>query len=818
MQRKPGPFLARWMLLLAAFVALLVSLSIALPGIWLAMLGGSFYYAIAGAAGALACLWILSGRYASGVGLFAMVTIGTLLWALWEIDLKAWMHAWGFDLAGRTGLHLGLLLVMLLALAFISSESTRRSDHGLAAMILGIPLLLVALVAGGGYLVRASADNSQASAVAATDGVAPVTSTIQSTTDPEEWIAFGGTNQGQRFSTADQITPENVALLTLAWEFHTGDLPPNERVTYAFQNAPLKIGNSLFVCSNSNQVFALDPATGQAQWHFDPRVSPDAMESMQSVACRAVAYHETANASEDGKLCSRRVLLATADSRLIALDAPTGEQCRGFGNSGTVDLGEGLDSQETGFSSSTSGPAVVGDLVIVGQQISDNQRRDAPSGVTRAYSATTGELVWAWDAKRVDRPRHRLGPGEIWPRGTPNVWTVISADEQLGLVYLATGSPANDHWGGDRSKEEEAYTAAVVAVDARTGDTRWHFRTVDHDLWNYDLGAQPTLTDMEIEGEWRRVLLQGTKSGSIYVLDASSGEPLTPIERRATPQGTVEGDWTSATQQYSTGFPNFAGAPGREPELIAEEHLFGLTPLDALFCRIQFKRMRYEGIYTPPTDQGDGTLVFPGSLGGLTWGSLSVNPEQQILITNSNRLPNRVKLYPRGQVLDPPVGSGGARPDQRIAPQAGAPFGVDNSMWLSPLGVPCVAPPWGFLSATDMRTGQLLWSQPLGTAEDAGPLGIASRVRLRIGMPNLGGAVNTRSGLTFIAAARDNYLRAFDTRTGEQLWNGRLPAGGQAPPITYTHAGRQYVAIASGGDARLDTSMGDSVVVFALPQ
>lgn len=817
MHREHGPFLARWILLLAAFIALLVSFAMTLPGVWLAVLGGSLYYAIAGAAGVLACLRILSGRYGSGVGLFTLVTIGTVLWALWEVDLKGWMHAWGFDLAGRTGLHLGMLLIMLVAFAFISGEPSRRSDHGMAAMILGIPLLLLALVAGVGYLVRDSADDPQAPANAVTDRLEPVSPAVQATTEPDQWRAFGGTNEGQRFSTADQITPENVAQLQPVWEFRTGDTQPNQRVAYAFQNTPLKIGNSLFVCSNSNQVFALDPATGQEQWHFDPQVSPDTMESMLNVACRAVAYHETANAPANNQ-CTGRILVATADSRLIALDARNGEPCPNFGNNGTVDLSSGLDSQEVGFASSTSGPAVVGDLVIVGQQVSDNQRRDAPSGVTRAFSAISGELVWAWDAKRTDRPRQPLRPGESWPQGTPNVWTVISADDQLGLVYLATGSPANDHWGGDRSAQDEEYTASVVAVDARTGDTRWHFRTVDHDLWNYDLGAQPTLTDMEIDGEWRRVVMQGTKSGSIYILDARSGEPLTPIERRATPEGTVEGDWTSPTQQFSTGLPNFAGAPGREPEVIAEEHLFGLTPLDALFCRIQFKRMRYEGIYTPPTDQGEGTLVFPGSLGGLTWGGLSVNPEQQILITNNSRLPDRLKLYPRAQVLDPPVGSGGARPDQNIAPQAGAPFGAAKALWLSPLGVPCVAPPWGFLSATDMRTGQLLWSQPLGTAQDAGPLGMATRLKLRVGTPNVGGAVNTRSGLTFIAAAQDNYLRAFDTRTGDLLWDGRLPAGGQATPITYTHEGRQYLAIAAGGHAGLRTNLGDSVVAFALPQ
>ncbi len=822
-KRKPGPLLARWTLLLIAFVALLLSLAMAAAGAWLAVLGGSFYYLLAGAAGTWACWMILRGRYRAGVGLFMLVTLGTLLWALWEIDRKAWMHAWGFDLAGRTGLHLAVMLAMLIPLSFMRRRRNRQSDRRRALAILGVPVLLLALGtlvtvrwhdvtaprSGGGTANAVSAPVEQRQPGAQVGRAGAKRS-------PEEWTAFGGSNLGQRFSEAEQITPANVSRLEQVWEFNTGDEAPTDRVYYAFQNTPLKIDNSLYVCSSANQVFALDPVTGRQQWHFDPEIDPDAMEPLFSVACRTLGYHEMPSPGA-GEECPRRILLATVDSRLIALDAATGERCPSFGIDGTVDLADGMGNQAIGLSSSTSGPAVVGDLAIIGQQVSDNQRRDAPSGVTRAFDAITGEFRWAWDAKRTENTQQALAEGEIWPRGTPNVWTLISADEELGLVYLATGNAANDHWGGDRDPEDEEYTSSVVAVDAQTGATRWHFRTVDHDLWDYDLGAQPTLLDMEFEGAPRRVLVQGAKTGSIFVLDAATGEPLFPIERRAAPQGAVRGDWTAPSQPQASAFPNFAGAPGREPERIDESHVFGLTPFDALFCRIQFRRMRYEGIFTPPTDQGDGMLLMPGTIGGLNWGGVSVNPEEQILITNNSRLPNRVQLYPRHQVDDQPIGRGGARPDQDIAPQAGAPFGVDRPMWLSPLGVPCIAPPWGYLSATDLRSGQLLWSQPLGTGFDMGPLGIPSRLKIRIGTPNIGGSVNTRSGLTFIGAAQDNYLRAFETHTGRLLWDGRLPAGGQASPMTYMHDGRQYVVIAAGGHARLETKTGDSVVAFALP-
>jgi len=856
-----GPaWVALWVL---ALMLLFLGLAMAVLGAWLVSLGGSLYFVLAGVAMAVAATLVLRRRAVAGVGLYAVVVLVTLAWALWEIDAKGWMPVWGVDLASRVGLLLGWLVLMALALALMPRQPppstihrTGRDRHG--SVLAGLALLGLAVAVPAGLTRWAPALAQSAGPVARTveqmpespptallgpDGEAAalpmndIAQAAQSTPlgraamapGADEWTAYGGSNLGQRYALATQITRDNVGQLERVWTFRTGDMAPNERVFFAFQNTPLKIGNSLFVCSSSGQVFALDPATGVQQWHFNPMVPLEAMGPLFSVTCRAVAYHEVSATSAAAPVtgpapaveCPRRVLLATVDSRLIALDAATGRPCPGFGKAGTVDLSEGMGNQAPGLSSNTSGPIVVGQHVIVGQQVSDNQRRDGPSGVVRAYNVHTGAFAWAWDAKRTDRPQQPLAPGEIWPRGTPNVWTLISADESLGLVYLPTGNSTNDHYGADRSAEEDRYTATVVAVDAATGQVRWHFRTVDHDLWDYDLGAQPTLMDMEIDGRTRRVLLQGTKTGSVYVLDAATGEVLRPVERRAAPQGPTPGDRTAPTQPQSVALPNFAGAPqapGAAPERLTEAHLFGLTPIDALMCRIKFRQMRYEGIYTPPTEAPGGMLLFPGTIGGLNWGGLAVNPDLQIMITNHSRLPNVVTLVPRAEVTDLAVGSGGQRVDQAVAPHAGSPYGVTRPIWLSMFRVPCIAPPWGYLAATDLRSGKLLWSQPLGTGYDSGPMGIPTRLKITLGTTNIGGAVNTASGLTFIAAAQDNFLRAFDTRSGELLWEARLPAGGQASPLTYMHAGRQYVAIAAGGHARLQTTLGDSVVVYALPR
>lgn len=827
----------RWLYLALASLAGLLGLVMAGLGVWLIALGGSVYYLVAGALLAIGAGLAWRGRDRIALSLFAAAFLLTLAWSLIEIGGKGWPAAWGIDLAGRAGLMAGLLAavavayllwrspprstprrtafagvaaaVAVAALVFISWERTEQPSRG-AAPAAGPRIDAGGIVAGAGASQEAGAD----------------------------WTAYGGALGGRRYSTLRQISTANVSELAEAWTFRSGDLNPEAgRVFYSSQNTPIKAQDFLYTCTPTNRVFALDPGTGEVRWSHDPKVPADTMESLFTAACRAVGYHDDAAAAgrpeaiarmpavagvigpvpRGGSQCHRRVFVATADGRLLALDAVGGFLCPEFGEGGVVDMTADMGLREKGFASNTSGATVVGDLLILGQQVSDNQRRDAPSGVVRAYDARTGELRWAWDALRPDA-QATLAPGEIYPRGTPNVWNIISADESLGLAFLATGNAAADQWGGNRTAEEDRFTDAVVAVDLATGATRWAYSTVTHDLWDYDLGAQPMLVDVTIDGAGRRAILQASKTGNIFLLDAATGQPLRPIEQRPAPQGATPGDWVAPTQPQSVFFPNIGGAPGRDPEQIDARYAFGLTPIDGALCRISFHRHRYEGMFTPPTTAKTGMLLFPGTIGGMNWGGLGFDPQRRLIIANNSRLPNRVVLHPRDVVDDKAVGSGGARPDQAIAPHQGTPYGVTRPIWWSALKVPCIAPPWGYISATDIDTGQIVWSKPLGTGFDVGPLGLPTFLKIATGTPNLGGPLVTAGGLTFIGAAQDDFLRAFETATGKLVWQARLPAGPQAGPMTYEHQGRQYVAISATGHARFETTPGDYLKVYALPE
>ncbi|MFN4295953.1 MAG: PQQ-binding-like beta-propeller repeat protein [Brevundimonas sp.] len=813
----------RWVYLIFAALVALMGLAMAVLGGWLLVLGGTPYYLGAGlllvAGGVLPFL----GRPLAGLGAMALALFITVIWALIEVGSKGWLPAWGLDLAGRVGVIAGL--VGATALSYLFWRTSIRSRGSLAALagVGGAAVIAVGLILGFWERTEDPSGLVQASARADVAG-----------DSAEEWTHFGGTAGGRRYSGLSQVHAGNVGELEVAWTFRSGDASPAPgRIFYSSQNTPIKVGDSLFTCTSSAQVFALDPTTGYVRWRHDPGTPPEAMEQLFSVACRTVAYFDngvsgsipsipavpgvTPAISRTGGGCERRVYVATADGRLIALDAVGGYVCRGFGQDGVVDLTLGMGLREPGFASNTSGATVAGGLLLVGQQVSDNQRRDAPSGVVRAYDAMTGDLRWAWDALRPDA-QAALDPDDIYPRGTPNVWNVISADEELGLAFLGTGNPGADHWGGNRTETEDRFTAAVVAVDLATGATRWVFTTVLHDLWDYDLGAQPMVLDLEIDGQSRRAILQGTKAGDLFVLDALTGEPLRPVELRPTPQGgLLPGERLSPVQPRSVFYPNLSGVPGPEPERIDARHLWGLTPIDAALCRIEFHQRRYEGAFTPPTLDQKGMVLLPGTVGGMNWGGLGFDPERRLVISNHSRLPNIVDMHPRQDVQDRSAGSGGTRPDQAIAPQSSTPFGVTRPMWLSALGVPCLAPPWGYVAATHIDTGELVWSRPLGTGYDMGPLGIPTRLKIAMGTPNLGGPLVTAGGLTFIAAAQDNFLRAFETATGRLVWEARLPAGAQAGPMAYEHQGRQYIAITVTGHARFETKEGDYLVAYALP-
>lgn len=808
---RKGP--AVWAMLALAGVLLLLSLPMIVGGGYLVLLGGSWYFLLAGLA-ILSAAVLMWRRSPSGIWLYAATVLATLAWSLWEIDQKGWLPIWQVDLLARMGGLWGLLAVALLLLPALYRHRGHRPGWG--ARLPGLIALALPGMALLWLLQDRHVDIDSPAQARLAEGASSPDMNNQTSMD---WPAYGGDASARRFSEASQITPDNAARLSEAWTFNTGDTPHSDATPYAFQNTPLKVGNSVYVCTQSNQVFALDPGNGEQQWHFDPQVDRAALEHVFSAACRSLAYHETDNPTTQ---CPRRLLMGTMDGRLMALNADDGSQCTDFGQQGTVDLYEFMDPQAPGYLSNTSGPTVVNDSVIVGHQVTDNQRRDGPSGAVRSYHALTGEWQWTWDAVWTTPDQHPE-PGEVYPRGTPNVWAAITADEALGLVYLPTGNPTNDQYGGDRSPEEDAFTASLVAVEADSGDVAWKFTTVIHDLWDYDLGAQPALIDFPTEEGPRAAVVQATKYGQVFVFDRETGEPLRSIEERAVPQGAIEGDWTSPVQPFSPDMPNFGSLPGQEVERLTGAHTWGTTPLDHLYCRIEFQRMRYEGMFTPPTLEEGGMLQFPGILGGINWGSASFDPTRQLMIVNNNRMPSQVVLYPREEADDmddiAPIGAQDASYiDQQAQPMLGAPVAAERGAWLSPLDMPCTAPPWGFLSATDLNSGEIVWSRPLGTSMDQGPLGIPSRLKMTVGAPTSGGPLATQGGMTFIGAAMDDYLRGFDSATGELIWEQRLPAGGQANPMTYVHQGRQYVVIAAGGSFQSETTLGDSVIAYALPE
>ncbi|HLV84984.1 MAG TPA: PQQ-binding-like beta-propeller repeat protein, partial [Devosia sp.] len=441
--------------------------------------------------------------------------------------------------------------------------------------------------------------------------------------------------------------------------------------------------------------------------------------------------------------------------------------------------------------------------------------------VIRGYSAVTGELEWAWD---MGRPGETGLPpeGEIYTPGTPNMWTIASGDDELGLVYMPMGNSAVDYWGGDRSDAENTYSTAIVALDVETGEVRWHYQTVHYDVWDYDLGGQGTLVDFPTPEGPVPAIVMPSKQAQFYILNRETGEPLVNIEERPAPQGGVEPERLSPTQPYVTDFPNLL------KPTITEADMWGTTPLDQLWCRIQFRQASYEGVYTPPTvDQP--WIQFPGYNGGTDWGGVAIDPEKGIMIANYNNMPNYNQLVPREEVdalgvlpiTDPNYDAdAGGGSHGSISPQAQTPYGIRvNAGWRVPFtGLLCAQPPYGGIAAIDLNTREVLWDRPFGTARKNGPFGIPSMLPLEIGTPNNGGGVITATGLFFIGAATDDILRAIDIETGEEVWQTILPAGGQATPMTYEANGRQIVVINAGGHDFMETPIGDYFIAYALPQ
>jgi len=724
-------------------IIILTGLVLLAGGVYLAGLGGSLYYIVAGF-GLLASGYLLWQGKPWGSRIYGWVLLGTLAWGLFEVGFDLW------------ALMPRLVALSVMGLWLLTPWVRRSLYNGKPPALLqsgfakgSVAIVLLTLV-GSTYVLMRVPVTELAPRIKIATANAPVTEPVT------DWRHYGNGAHGTRYAQLDQITPANANKLKKLWHVRTS-------VKGAFKATPIQVGDLLYMCAGANVLIALDADTGEKRWEYDPKVNKPPV-GVFATTCRGVTYyHAPENYSGD---CRERILTATTDARMIAVDALTGERCAGFGNHGELNLLEHMGEVLPGFHFTTSPPTIAGTVAVVGGWIADNVQVGEPSGVVRAFDALTGKFAWAWD---IGRPGINTEPkeGEQYARGTPNAWSLFSYDPTLNLVYLPIGNATPDYFGAQRSKESEQFSSSVVALDASSGAVKWSFQTVHHDIWDYDVPSQPVLFDMpQADGSVVPALVEGTKRGELFLLDRRNGKPLADVKELPVPQGAAAGDWTSKTQPFSVGMPNF------RPDL-READMWGITPFDQLWCRITFKKLRYEGHFTPPMTTG--SLQFPGNAGGFNWGSVAVDEDNQLLIANPLVMANRVQLYPRGQ--EPK--------DMAVGSQFGTPYGVTTEPFMSPLGAPCQKPPYGLLAVIDLQTKKILWSKPLGLANESGPFGIHSGLPLIMGAPQTAGAMVTKGGLIFVGGSMDRYFRAVDTLTGKEVWRNYLPGTAQATPMSY---------------------------------
>ncbi|WP_392560845.1 glucose/quinate/shikimate family membrane-bound PQQ-dependent dehydrogenase [Orbus sturtevantii] len=786
------------LLILTAIILILMSVILIIAGGWLISLGGSWYYLLCGIAILFTALLLLK-RSASALTLFAFVLAISTIWALWEVGLNWWQlvpRLWVWFIVG-----------ILLLLPWWRKPLINGSVS-LAPKLLSTSVIIT-FIAGFASLFTSPG--------VITGQIVPkelVTVNPQQAAG-DNWTAYGGTNAGLHYSKLNQITADNIGNLQEVWRIQTGDLPTdNDPVELTNENTPLKVNDRLYTCTAHGWVLALEPETGKTLWKYNPAISNEGAGTFKGWAhmtCRGLSYYDAQHYLQQSTYsaiakkvstseCPRRIYLPTADARLIALNADNGELCDSFGEHGQVDLRQGIGPFTPGGYYSTSPGLVTENLIIVGGHVTDDESTNEPSGVVRAFDIYDGHLVWNWDSGDPDAT-DPLPAGKVYTRNSPNVWSITSADEQLGLAYLPLGNQTPDQYGADRTVAAEKYSAGLVALDIATGKVAWNYQFIHHDLWDMDVPAQPILVDLKTDKGILPAVIQPTKQGSLYVLNRKTGEPIVPIDEIPAPQGAIAGDWTAKTQARSQ--LNLLPPP------LQEKDMWGATLFDQLSCRIQFKSLRYDGQYTPPSLQG--SLIYPGNVGVMNWGGVAIDPARQLIFASPNYMAFVSKLIPQNEVVS---NAQKASEGAGLQPNKGAPYAVILKPFLSLVGFPCQAPSWGDVAGINLSDDKVTWKHPNGTSRDSTPI---IPLPFPVGVPAMGGPMTTASGIAFLSGTLDQYLRGYDATNGKEIWSARLPAGGQATPMTFMGKdGRQYVVLVVGGHGSFGSKMGDYIIAYAL--
>lgn len=781
---------------LTSLVLAILGVALLYMGGKLLMMGGSAFYALM-AVGLLITAILLFRNQRSALSLYAVLMWITLAWMIWEVGFDKWQWIPRGDLFGVIGLWLAMPWVVK------PLYQGQRRFHGLLGSTVAIMIVLVIGLCfydplpQAGTITNAREQNSEQGASA-------------------DWTAYGGTADGLRFSALNQITKENVRNLEVAWTYHTGDLrQDNDATEYTFEATPLKANGMLYFCTPHNEVHALDPQSGAVKWKYTP--AKDRSYLQQHQTCRGVSYYAGAPvAAQDTAatpaMCRKRIFNATTDARLIALDADSGKPCADFGNNGVVDLHANMGEVRPHALMQTAAPLVAGNLVIVGGSVMDNGFNSGnPSGVIRAYDVQSGRLVWNFDPANPQNTAP-IAAGQTYPQDTPVAWGTLSADLKNGLVYVPFGNASPDELGIERdaNSNTEKFRDALVALDLQTGAFKWRYQSSHHDLWDRDNPSQPSLVDIDYQGQKQPVVILPTKTGNLFVLNRLTGQPVYPVsDVKVSTEGGVPGEKFAATQPVSS--LNFI------PQPLTEKSMWGITPFDQMACRMDFRSLRYDGNPWTPATEG-GSLVFPGNIGVFNWGSVAVDPQRQMLIAAPVRLAYKYNLIKRTP----------ATATERLFTKDGQPYWNENfhgdyaihiQQLASGLGIPCIAPPWGRMVGVDLKTGKTEWLRRVGTTKNLKTSFLPGRfpIGFPMGMVAHGGPLLTAGDLVFHGATADNFIRAYDSTTGELLWQQELSAGAQATPSTYMGSdGKQYVVIAAGGHGSLGTKAGDSVVAFRL--